>query len=94
MPYMSQFMTESPTVFEISTDNARGKAKFEISGKEQSRETLYAKVSLRKIPKSQLKKAAEAKESEEETASSPVAENEPETAETEKSENETKKTEE
>ncbi len=59
MPYMSQFMKGETVDFECVCDESKGKAKIEIIGKEQSGETIYAKINLRKIPKKRKKSVPE-----------------------------------
>lgn len=51
MPYMSQFMKGETVGFECLAEESKGKVKINIAGKEQSGETLYADINLRKIPK-------------------------------------------
>lgn len=51
MPYMSQFMNSETVDFELVADDSKGKVSVEISGKEQSHETLYAEINLRKVRK-------------------------------------------
>ncbi len=55
MPYMSQFMKGETVDFECLADELNGKVSIEIAGKEQSGETLYAKINLRKTPKNKKK---------------------------------------
>lgn len=55
MPYMSQFMKSEAVGFECVCEESKGKTKIEVAGREQSGETIYAKINLRKIPKKQGK---------------------------------------
>jgi len=57
MPYMSQLMKGETANFECVCDESKGKVKIKIAGKEQSGETLYAKINLRKMPKKITKKS-------------------------------------
>lgn len=50
MPYMSQFMKSSEVKFECFAGGSKGKTKVDVAGKEQSAETLYTMINLRKIP--------------------------------------------
>ena len=56
MPYMSQFMKGETVGFECHADESKGKVNIKIAGKEQSAETLYGKINLRKMPKKSSKK--------------------------------------
>ncbi|MBR2734876.1 MAG: carboxypeptidase-like regulatory domain-containing protein [Clostridia bacterium] len=49
MPYMSEFMTGQAVNFECFAEESKGKVSINIAGKEQSGETLYAKINLRKV---------------------------------------------
>lgn len=55
MPYMSQFMKGEKVDFECLADDSKGKVSIEIAEKEQSGDTIYAKINLRKIPKNKKK---------------------------------------
>ena len=61
MPYMSSFMKGETVDFECFADESKGSVSIEINGKEQSAETLYAKINLKKLPKSRRKKKKEEK---------------------------------
>lgn len=62
MPYMSQFMKGETADFECCADESKGKASIKIAGKEQSTETLYAKINLRKAPKNRKNKKEKTEE--------------------------------
>lgn len=51
MPIIDQFMKDDTLVFELTTEELRGKASFDVKGLHQSGQALYADVKLRKIPK-------------------------------------------